>query len=121
MAMGPTTWLMMAGAVAVIIGSFLDWATAFGGLAAKSGMDGDGVITLVTGIVMLLVAFLMTRGGGKAKNIVFGLAAAISLLVAIIDLIDVGSTDEVSIGIGLWIVAIGAVVAIVGFVRELKS
>ena len=107
----------MAGAVAVIIGSFLDWATAFGGLAAKSGMDGDGVITLVTGIVMLVVAFLLTRGGGKLKNIVFGLAAAISLLVAII---DVGSADGISIGIGLWIVAIGAVVAIVGFVRELK-
>ena len=103
--MGPT--LSLIGGGLVILGSFLPWATvtsAFGSVS-KSGTDGDGQITLIAG--------------------------CLAALVAVMDIIDVSRTAgevesaylDASVGIGLWVVLAGAVVAVVGawFLRAGRS
>lgn len=108
-------YLIGAGGLAVLIGSFLPWATAFGGLAEKRGTEGDGVITLVCGIAMLVLGYLWYRSDSRNWKIAYIVAAALAAVVAVIDVIDVGGTDGVSIGYGLWIVLIGSVAGVAAF------
>lgn len=105
-------YLIGAGGLAVLIGSFLPWATAFGGLAEKRGTEGDGVITLVCGIAMLLLGYLWYRSGNRSWKVAYIVAAALAAVVAVVDIADVGGTEGISIGYGLWIVLIGAVAGV---------
>jgi hypothetical protein len=87
-------------------------------------MDGDGVITLIVGIAAAAMALLMS---GRGRTIGVAIAAGIIVLVAIIDIADVNRAIgdigvpgiDASVGIGLWLVLIGGVVALVGaFIRD---
>jgi hypothetical protein len=102
-------YLMWGGGAAVLIGSFLPWASAFGGLAEKKGTEGDGVITLVCGIAMLLLGYMWYKSGNRNWKIAYIVAAGLAAIVAVIDIADVGGTEGISIGYGLWIVLIGAI------------
>ncbi|MFN8026613.1 MAG: hypothetical protein U0W40_09770 [Acidimicrobiia bacterium] len=123
-----TKAVVVAGAVLTIVGSVLPWAKQeihfLGQSASKTtnGLDGDGKITIVLAIVALLVFFLVPRA-----KVVGGLVLAAGILVgltAIADIVDVGnnaddlkkisSNADATVGIGLWLVAIAAVVLIVG-------
>jgi hypothetical protein len=109
----------------IIIGSILPWATAqsvFGSMS-KNGIEGDGKITLATGIITLLcgIAILVSEKNSGWIGLAV-IASGASLAVAIIDLVDVsnklsGISNEyvkASAGIGLYIVLVGGIVGIIG-------
>jgi hypothetical protein len=117
-------WIGCGGALLLIIGSFLDAATAsFGGAneSAKSYIDGDGAITLALGLAIVVVAVLVgvgviPRWGGW----VIAALGALGALVAIVDLVDVQDDidtikdlgGDASIGPALWLCLVGGVVAV---------
>lgn len=108
-------YLMWGGGAAVLVGSFLPWATAFGGLAEKRGTEGDGVITLVCGIAMIVLGYLWYRSDNRNWKVAYLVATALAAVVAVIDIFDVGGTDGISIGYGLWICLIGAAAGLAAF------
>ena len=89
----------------------------------KNGMDGDGVFTLILGIAAVLLFSLVRGTAGRVLTLA---AALIAAAISFYDVVDVARlADEVStgtgsvsvdasVGIGLWICAIGALVLIVG-------
>lgn len=109
----------------VIIGSILPWATAqsaFGSIS-KNGIEGDGKITLATGIITLLCGIAILISSKNSGWIGLAVIASLaSLAIAIIDLVDVsnklGSVSnqyvKASAGIGLYVVLVGGLVGIVG-------
>lgn len=121
-------WVVVAGVVLIALGSFLPWAsvTVFGAEVTVDGMDGDGPITLFGAFVVgaLMLAAHLQRPS-KAKVITSLVFAALVTLVAVVDIVDVqsrvadvegdiGLDVEASIGIGLWVVLLGGIVATVG-------
>lgn len=112
---------MVGGGLLAVIGSFMDWATAFDGIVTKSGLDGDGVITLITGLAMAVLAYLLTRKPSRRLGIAFGLVASVTVVIAIIDLFDIGGTEGASIGVGLWIVLVGGLAGIAGFILQARE
>jgi len=123
-----STLIVLVGALLALIGSFLPWATVsvegFGSESA-SGMDGDGVITLIVALAAAAIAVFM-KGRGRMIGII--VAAGIIILVSIIDIADVNRAAgeigdipgvDTSVGFGLWLVLVGGVVALVGaFVKD---
>jgi DNA-directed RNA polymerase subunit RPC12/RpoP len=118
------TWAMtlLIAAGAIIIGSFMAWATisVLGESVSNSGMDGDGAITLIIGVALALVAFWGLRTGVRRGIAIFALVAALLVVVvAVIDINDVQdfmpeisrSLVEPSVGPGLWLVLVAGIVA----------
>lgn len=115
------------GGLLVAVGSFLPWVTAASGLGtvSKSGMEGgDGTITLVLGIAIIILA-LAPMMGVKASSVtavLLILAAAGAGFIGFVNMKDVQErvasvTSEyvsASVGAGLWALLIGAVVAFLG-------
>jgi hypothetical protein len=124
----PATIAVLAGGLLLVVGSFLPWVTAstvFGSIS-RSGVDGggDGWITLVAGGVILLLGLATLRRPNRAANLLIAVAAAIAFVIFALDFSDVQSriTDLESqsegvalggVGIGLWLVALGAIVSFV--------
>jgi hypothetical protein len=120
--------LAAVGGGLVLIGSFMPWAsvaTAFGTVSI-AGTEGDGKITLFIGLVMVLLSVLELTG----NVLVVGLPTRVLALIAAFGAAGVGGYDLVnvsnnlssvssefaraSIGVGLYAVVGGGVVAIVG-------
>jgi hypothetical protein len=80
-------WGLASGA-AVVVGSFGPWATF--GPFSKGGLDGDGVITLVLGLVVLAAVWLRRAPLGVL------VAGALVALIGIIDTIDVAGSQVLS-------------------------
>jgi Protein of unknown function (DUF2510) len=106
-----------AGAAAVVVGSLAPWATAstpFGSIDVN-GTDGDGKITLVLGAVV--VGFVLLR-----NYFVSMILSAIAGAILVYEFSDVSRTVgdidsefvKTSVGWGLYLGAIGGVVAFVG-------
>src|SRR5665647_2142554 len=102
-------------AVMVALGAFLPWATVsfFGSV---SGIDGDGKFTLVCAIAIGVMFGLWKR----PALIVAAVLAGITLIVGILDLIDLGRASSdfggfagVSPGIGLFLTVLAAIAALV--------
>ena len=102
-------------AVMVALGAFLPWATVsfFGSV---SGIDGDGKFTLVCAIAIGVMFGLWKR----PALIVAVVLAGITLIVGILDLIDLGRASSdfggfagVSPGIGLFLTVLAAIAALV--------
>jgi hypothetical protein len=112
----------IVGGAMLAAGSFLPWITASTGFGSVSrgGMEGgDGVVILIAGGVTVLggVAGLM----GSTGWVVAAIAAVIGGLIGFVDFQDIqerisGIGDSVigEVGIGLWLILAGAVVALVG-------
>jgi hypothetical protein len=119
---------MLIGAAAVVLGSFLPWATVstFIGSVNVFGTEGDGVLTLFIGAVLAFVAFRALSPGITRGATIFAIVACLILFaIALYDFIDIqrvasdlsSVSDDVasaSVGYGLWIVLIGSAVATVG-------
>src|SRR3954447_14497443 len=101
--------LAILGGLLVILGSFLTWfsvtadASALGGGSATisvTGMDGDGTITLIAGIVLLIlggVMFAMRERNLTAISIIALLGGVVAALVAIYDITTAKSTATDSV------------------------
>ncbi len=82
---------------------------------SKSGVDGDGVLTLVLGAVAAIALFTILSRGGKANfgdRWVAPAVGAIAVVIGIIDAMNVSDAEATvfrttvspSIGWGLWVV-----------------
>jgi hypothetical protein len=119
--------LAIAAGALIMLGSFLPWVTVhavFLGSLNKNGTEGDGIITLLFGLAMFLygVARLVTRGLPKVFVITPFAIAVVTAAIALYDMVDVQShigdlqseaegLVTADIGVGLWIVLIGAILA----------
>jgi lysylphosphatidylglycerol synthetase-like protein (DUF2156 family) len=113
------TIVALVGSIMVAVGSLLPWVeirTGLGGVTAN-GTEGDGVFTLIVGALMSVVAFLAMENptGVKQRSIFTG--GIVAALIAGFHVLQRGSvtiletTIPAIVGIGVWIVLVGAVVA----------
>jgi hypothetical protein len=115
--------LILVGAVGLVVGSLMPWATlsvAFASLTVN-GTEGDGQITVIVGV---LVAILALTRSGTAGTIIIGIAGFVGAGTAIHDMVNLTSSFAAatressfihgSIGPGLWITLLGAVVVLAG-------
>jgi hypothetical protein len=128
----------MAGGAALVIGSFLDSMRAsidsIDFDASRSYLDGDGPLTLVCGLVIIVLALLAGLGAmphwGALIAAGFG---GLGALIAVVDIIDVQNRiDELdasgslgtsaSIGPALWVCLVGGIATLVlGLLAFVKS
>jgi hypothetical protein len=135
----PGATMALLGGVLIVLGSFLPWLTATAplvGTISRNGMEGgDGIITLVLGVVTILIGVTQLTATNlptlvQRSTIVTG---AITGIVAIINYLNVQRRIEdvreeseliaASVGAGIWTLIVGAVLAIVGgvLVRKLPK
>ncbi len=121
----PARVAVFVGGGLLALGSFLPWvkASVVGITFEKNGIDGDGVFTLLLGVAAVLLFSLVRGTAGRVLTLATAVLAA---GVTFYDVVDVKQTaDEISssagplsvdasVGIGLWICAIGALVLIIG-------
>jgi hypothetical protein len=116
--------LVLAGAVALAVGSFLPWVKASAGpfTATTNGTDGDGVLTLIlAGLVVLLFALVKPRRVAAILTTVLGVVAA---GIAFYDTGNISSKAHAlassssgvsaSVGVGVILAAVAAVVVVIG-------
>src|SRR5262245_52527187 len=115
---------MAIGGGLVVIGSFMPWAsvTSIFGTISIAGTQGDGKITLVLGLIIVVLAILElsgTAGGIRWVTLIFGFLAAGA---GVLDMTNVSSrlgeaaSDVVqpAVGVGLYAVVAGGVAVIAG-------
>lgn len=98
--------LMLGGGLAVIVGSFLPWAS---GPDAESGLTGAGPITLAIGIALALLAFSARVSPSYVPRWLVAISAVLAIVFAVLD-----DTPPGGIGLGLRVLFVGAVAALVG-------
>ena len=113
--------LLGAGAL-LVVGALLPWATViapFVGTISAAGTDGDGVITLVLGLVVGACGFVGLRSQrGKAAKIAGAIGLVVAAVIGCYDVAlisnaagDVPELDlelHVSVGMGLWLTVAAA-------------
>ena len=103
----------------IIVGSLGPWASFFA--FTKNGVEGDGVITLVLGVIAAVALFVrLSRGSGEWAALRWGVPVIGVLCVAIsvYDLFEVtsitaeffGEPIGVQVGWGLWLLLISSAV-----------
>jgi len=124
-----TKVVVLGGAVLLVLGSVLPWAKlevssgAFSISDTKNGLDGDGVLTLILAVIAILI-FLLVKNR-KVTGWLVTVAGFLAGAIAIYDIVDVkGAFDnldvpssinaDATVGVGLWIAAVAAVVLFVG-------
>ena len=119
--------LLAVAGVVTMIGSFLTWAKAVadfnGATTSVAGTDGqrDGKITVVFGAIMLALGILIVlRQGRLWVGIVGIVTAALTVIVALADIGDIGEKSDdlrglghIDVGAGLVVVLLAGVVALV--------
>lgn len=119
---------MIAGLLAcvgIVVGSLGPWASFLN--FSKAGIDGDGMLTMILGVIAAVALFSILSRGGKAKfgdRWVAPALGAITLVIAIVDAANLSnqettflrSTIGPSIGWGLWVVLLcGAALCVTSF------
>jgi hypothetical protein len=114
--------IAILGALIVIIGSIMPWAKAASSYnASTTGISGNGKITLVCGIIMILGALLMLAfEKAWLGSLLVVVAAVPAIVLGIKEIIDVGTliypngAPEAEAGLGLYLVVAGAAMAVLG-------
>lgn len=123
MALAPIAVLL--GGILYAAGSALPWITitaAFVGTVTKSGLEGgDGIITICLGIVLALVGLAHVIGSKAAGS--RGALILVALIAVGFAVYEITSVNEriagldvdiralASVGIGLWMMVVGSIVA----------
>lgn len=118
---------VIGAAILIVLGSVLPWlmvSSVDGNWQAFSGVQGggDGWITLVIGLGLAALALIGREGASEFNRAAVGLLSLIALLVFWVNLGRVGAAASAfdrqafgyataSVSVGLWLIAIGAVVA----------
>jgi hypothetical protein len=118
---------VVGGAALIVLGSLLPWLTISsvdGSWQAFSGVQGggDGWITLAIGLGIGTLAVIGRDGASEFNRVAVALLSLVALLVFWINLGRVGGAASTfdgqafgyataSVSVGLWLIAIGAVVA----------
>ena len=115
--------LTLIGSLMVVLGAFLPWVKVFGlGTVSIGGLEfsgGDAQILLGVGTVLAFITarvFLM-KGRYTLADSVFALGVAgFSVWVALWNMaqVNVETTQEATVGVGLWVVFLGGVTIAAG-------
>jgi hypothetical protein len=108
-----------AAAAVVIVGSLGPWAKV--AQFSAGGMDGDGVITLVSAIVAavaILIASASRTRPALGSDWIAAAAATVAMFVAVYDSIEIPGTFDLlgnevgtrTAGWGIWVTLIGSIV-----------
>jgi hypothetical protein len=101
----------------VVLAAFLPWVSIFG--ISATGIEGDGVITLVLGLTGAVILAITTglvgapRIPGRASQIAL---LVLAVLVALIALLDMNGAAA----IGLYLTLLGGIAWVVGAVWQLS-
>jgi hypothetical protein len=106
--------MAFAGAVLLVLGSFMKWATA--GFISLSGTDGDGWFTVILGGIAVWGCWKQNYGGAA-------IASGLGLALILWKFADLSSLSDdsfitVSPGAGLYVCAIGGGLCLVASVRS---
>ena len=120
-------WMIGIGALVVLIASLLPWARidvdlgAIGGASTSQVALGfetdDGRLFLGAGAVLVVfAAAIWSLASATGRRVIGGLAALVSIFMLYAAIVDISDDfpEGVSVGIGLWIVLVGTIVASVG-------
>ena len=138
--------LVVIGGGLAVLGSFLPWISMTAplvGSVTKSGIEGggDGIVTLVVGLVVALLGVALVARSGSTPRAVLGTVLTSVVLggLAFYDMADVNTpavlahtqlilednpfTDAVNIstGMGLYVILVGAVLGFVGAIVALRA
>lgn len=125
-----TTWVqrtaLLIGSILVIVGSFMTWISVDLGFQSfsSSGTDNiEGKLTAGAGVVLVLVALALASGVPGARSAsALGVAAAVfGSVVLMLEYLDVreriaeaeGTIATATVGLGVWVTAIGAALSLV--------
>jgi hypothetical protein len=107
-----------AGAVAIIVGSVSPWASVSAGFMSEEirGTEGDGMLTVIGGIVVLGMVYTRKYLSG----LLFAIVAALTLLSDLSNIAEFAGADDsygmVSVGWGLYLASAGSVATVVTLV-----
>ena len=106
-----TAALMFVAGVGVIVGSFLEWTT---GIPSESGWErGEGIVTVVAGVVAAAAAGPMFVGlrhvVSQVAAIISGLASLVAVGIVVISVLDAeAEPGVVEMGVGSGLIVVGA-------------
>lgn len=109
---------MVGGAVLTILGSFMPWVRL--GPLSVSGMQSDGRITAVLGLLMAILAFAARSSPSRIPRVLVMFGAGLTIFIAVVDNIRLREGVPVSlIGAGIGTVFLGGILALIGsFLRS---
>lgn len=126
--------LTLWGGICLVAGALLPWAnltSAFLGMSvSKAGYEGDGLFTGAIGLILLISAILAKGKSGKAYSIAATVFAVIAGLILISDLTGINTLVSnaesesgvmASVGVGIYVSIIGAVLATIGGLQKVPS
>jgi len=124
-------WVVVfVGAALLVVGALLPWGEATSPTASFSsdGIDGNGAITFIAAVVLVLVVLVVQRPRTAAWLVVatavvagaIGVRDAVDLSDKAARLVDQGPAGvTANVGIGVWVTIGGAVLALVGGIMAL--
>jgi hypothetical protein len=119
--------LALVGGALLLLGAFMEWATVStdAGTLSIAATDADGEVVIFCGVVIVVLAVLDLARPGPWWWIGVGVFGAFALFLGLIDLfnvtegIEAAEGGDVSISAGLYVVLLGAAVALAGgLIRE---
>lgn len=109
------------GVLLCVIGALMPWATALGGALSKTGIEGDGLITLIAALAVGGLMLSWVYGAQSRTKLVIAVLLALGITgIAVIDAIDVVER-ELTIGSGLYATLIGGLISVVGCIVALNE
>jgi hypothetical protein len=124
-------WVVVfVGAVLLVVGALLPWGEATSPTASFSsdGIDGNGAITLIAAVVLVIVFLVVQRASTAAWLVIatavvagaIGVRDASDLSDKASRLVDQGPPGVTAeVGVGVWVTIAGAVIALVGGIMAL--
>lgn len=99
-------FVFLGSVILLLIGSFLPWAKL--GPIGVSGMEGDGVITLVLSIIAIIIYFILKKKPMivKISTIIIGILSAI---IAFVTVVNISEVPFGSVGSGVIVTIIGGI------------
>ena len=127
-----TDWLKVGGAVAALVGYFLDWTNLPGSEFYDFNLSGSDfffrgtvpfILTVATGVITFLLAAGMMKPGKLPWGVVFVLATGLSTVLVLLYIISpsYAGASGLGRGIGAWLTLIGCGVATAGSVMAFTA
>jgi len=116
----PVQWATLAGLLLLLIGVFGPWATLDLIDVSSNGTDHNGTIVLILALigVAAIAAYVFANVNIEQRVLMWGLVAGALIvdLLVLLDFFDIMGADGYSMGWGLWLTLLGAILLTVGAV-----